>query len=120
MPKKPSKKPVIENILYWAPRILTFVPFLLFLIFSLDSFNDLSPFYMQLLGFLMHMIPGLILVAILIIAWKWETIGGISLVILSIISVFFFNFELMVIFIISLPLLLVGVMFLVHEQIYRK
>lgn len=66
------------KILYWAPRILS-IMFLLFLaIFSLDVFEPGLSAWQIILGLFMHNIPVFILLAVLIISWKHEIVGGIA------------------------------------------
>jgi len=55
---------------YWLPRILCILAILFISLFALDSFDPELSLYKQLSGFLMHMIPSFILVALLIVAWK--------------------------------------------------
>ena len=51
----------------WIPRILT-IAFIIFIsLFALDSFGTSDPWYMEVLGFLIHLIPTYILLAILIV-----------------------------------------------------
>lgn len=46
-------------------------------IFALDSFDPRLTIWQQIGGFLIHLVPNFILILILVIAWKWELIGGI-------------------------------------------
>ena len=70
----------IDKFIYWAPRVLSIL-FLLFLaMFSLDVFEPgLSPWQIAV-GLFMHNIPVLILLAILIISWKREIVGGVAFI----------------------------------------
>lgn len=67
----------INRFVYWLPRILS-IMFLLFLaLFSLDIFDMNLDFWGTLLGLFMHNIPVLILLAVLIVSWKYEIVGGV-------------------------------------------
>lgn len=67
----------INKFVYWIPRILS-VLFLLFLtVFSLDVFRPGLSAGQIALGLFMHNIPVFILLAVLIISWKREIVGGI-------------------------------------------
>ena len=66
-----------KKFLYWLPRILGILFALLISIFALDSFGKSIPFIEAIVGFLIHLIPTYIMIAILLIAWKWELVGGI-------------------------------------------
>ncbi|MFA6227973.1 MAG: hypothetical protein WC668_02185 [Patescibacteria group bacterium] len=75
-----EKSKLINQLIYWAPRVLglVFVGFLA--LFSLDVFSLGLGFWQTALGLLMHNIPALILLAIIIVSWKYEIVGGIVFV----------------------------------------
>jgi hypothetical protein len=67
---------VTPRLLYWFPRILS-IAFALFLsLFALDVFNEIHGFWWTLFAFLIHLIPAMVIVAGLIVAWRWESIGA--------------------------------------------
>lgn len=111
---------MISRILYWIPRILAIFAILFMTLFSLDVFGGNESFGLKILGFLKHNIPVFILIAILIIAWKWEFAGGILFILTSIYGfVFFHSFtgnpgSIIVI----APFLLTGILFILHNVIY--
>jgi hypothetical protein len=88
--------------------------------FSLDAFDGEESIGNKLLGFFIHNIPVLILVAILIISWKRELAGGILFIATSLFgTVFFHSFSgnpgsLVVI----APFLVTGVLFILHSVLY--
>jgi hypothetical protein len=90
--------------------------------FSLDVFGGNEPLGRKLLGFLIHNIPVLILIVVLIIAWKWEFAGGVIFIIAFIISCFWFHSftgnpgSLIV----TTPFLITGILFIVHHFLYAK
>jgi hypothetical protein len=62
--------------LYWTPRILS-IAFIGFLsLFALDVFDEASGFWNTALALAMHLIPSLVLIGVLVLAWKWEWIGA--------------------------------------------
>jgi hypothetical protein len=70
----------------------------------------------------MHNIPVLIILGILIAAWKWELIGGILFIAASIAGMIFFN-----VFngnwgalIIMTPFVVTGILFILHHERYKK
>ena len=82
MPKqKPkTKRGKVPRWIYWTPRILSIL-FLCFLaIFSLDVFEPGLSAGQIALGLFMHNIPVLILLVVLLIAWKYEIVGGIAFI----------------------------------------
>jgi len=64
-------------LLHWAPRVLAMLAILFVSMFSLDAFHASVPLKDQILDWLMHMLPSFVLIIVLVIAWKWENIGGI-------------------------------------------
>ncbi|HTX91278.1 MAG TPA: hypothetical protein VMC09_08680 [Anaerolineales bacterium] len=66
----------LKSFLFWTPRVLSIL-FILFVgLFSLDVFETKAGFWATLLGFLIHNIPTFILIAALILAWRWEWVGA--------------------------------------------
>ncbi|MFH1188528.1 MAG: hypothetical protein V1652_01635 [bacterium] len=76
-----------NQFIYWTPRILSllFIGFLALM--SLDVF-DMHLGFLQTLGALfMHNIPALILLVIVLAAWKYEIIGGIAFILAGLLYV---------------------------------
>jgi hypothetical protein len=66
-----------KDWIYWTPRIVS-IAFVLFLVlFSFDVFGQGYGFWGTILAFLMHNIPVIILLVVILIAWKYEIVGGI-------------------------------------------
>jgi hypothetical protein len=111
-----------RNLLYWVPRVFTIAAILFMLMFSLDSFDGDASLAKKALGFLVHNIPVMVLIVILIVAWKNELIGGLLLIVAFIAgSVFFNSFSgnpgsLVVI----IPFLITGLLFILYYFLYRK
>lgn len=65
----------LAKMIYWAPRLAAILIALFIGLFSLDVFEmEASP--LELLGaFLMHSIPSIILLVLLVIAWKRPVVG---------------------------------------------
>ena len=111
------------KILHWFPRILCIIAILFISLFALDAFEPGLSLGQQLLAFLIHLIPSLILLAILLVAWKWEKIGGVIFIAIGLITsplVFVHNYKmnesvwmsLGIIGLITLPFILVGILFI--------
>jgi len=97
--------------------------FIVFLsLFSLDAFSEPAPWYAILAGFLIHLIPALVLLIILLYAWRSEFIGGIIFLLLSIVFTFFFGtYKSSGSFIlITMPVILTGILFILHEKLEKK
>jgi len=77
----------VSKFIYWTPRILSII-FLCFLaLFSLDVFSPELTFWQIVLRLFMHNIPMLILLAVLIISWKYEIVGGIAFILAGLLYV---------------------------------
>ena len=65
------------KVIHWLPRIICMLAILFVSLFAADAFDHGDTIWQKLGAFLMHLIPSFILLAFLIVAWKWELIGGI-------------------------------------------
>jgi len=108
-----------NKLLYWTPRILAILAILFMMMFSMDCFEMGGKD--ALICLVMHNIPALIIIIVLIIAWKWELIGGILFVVAFITAGIFFKSysgnpaSLIVIS----PFLLTGILFIIHYYFNR-
>ena len=69
--------------MFWTPRVLG-VLFAAFLsIFALDVFGEGYGFWGTILALVMHLIPTLVVLVVLTIAWRWEVAGGILFIALG-------------------------------------
>ena len=118
-----------EKILYWLPRVLCIAAILFVGMFSLDVFRPGVPLSDQIIGFLIHNIPSLVLLAFLVIAWKWELIGGILILLAGLATtpfIYTINYHrthnvlmcLFIVLMISFPFIVVGILFILNH--YRR
>lgn len=121
----------IVDWFYWIPRLLCIAAILFISMFALDSFAPGLTFWQQIGGFLIHLIPSYILLAALLIAWKWEKIGGIILMIIGLgFSPFVFSMNhhrtgsvgvgLIVVLMINVPFIMVGALFWLSHYLRKK
>ena len=114
------------KILYWTPRVLCILAILFVSLFALDAFNPKLSVWQQLKDFLIHLIPSFILLAILIVAWKREIIGGIIFTLIGLgLSPFLFKHNyamnnsvgasLITVLFIAFPFVLVGILFILNH-----
>ena len=117
------------KIIYWTPRILCILAILFISMFALDSFSPELTIWQQLGAFFIHLIPSYVLIALLIIAWKWEFIGGIIFIVIGLgfsPVIFIHNYNmnhsvwmsLGIILAITIPFIIVGVLFIMSH--FRK
>jgi len=110
---------VCENrVLCWVPRILGILFVAFISLFALDAFGGDGSFGEQLLGFIIHLVPSFVLVIFLVIAWKHEKVGGWLYILLGVVFTIFFDTyeELITFLLISGPVFLTGVLFLISAM----
>ena len=121
---------VKQAFLHWLPRVIGILMILFISIFALDAFNPKFSLARQLLDFFMHLIPSFIFLGFLLVAWRWERVGGIIFLIIGLIFsmfVFYHNYFvnrfsfgqcLLVVLLVGIPFVLVGVLFMIssHQQ----
>lgn len=102
--------------LIYIPNTLLIVFAIFLMLFSFDTFNE--PDLMlgeKILGFLMHSIPSALVILVWLIARKKPLIGAIICVIVYVLFTIFFNTyrEVITFLLISFPILLTGVLYLI-------
>lgn len=119
------------RIFHWLPRIFCILAILFISLFAADAFAPGLTIWQQLRGFLMHLIPSFVLLFLLIIAWKWELIGGIIFTIIGLgLSPFVFmlnynrnhsvGLSLGIILAITFPFVVVGILFIISHFMKKK
>jgi hypothetical protein len=64
-----------NRLLFWAPRVLCILLIAFVSMFALDVFGEGLGIWGTLVALTIHLIPSLIMVALLALAWRWEWIG---------------------------------------------
>jgi hypothetical protein len=118
-----TQKHFAAQFLVFTPRVIVILATLFVSIFALDSFSNNHSIWQQLGEFVIHLIPSFVLIAFLIIAWKWELVGGIIFTLLSLIFspiIYYHNYKmnhsiamsLEIILLITFPFFVAGVFFM--------
>lgn len=120
MKSKKTKRDSYNKTLYWIPRILGILYVVFLSIFAFDVFSELEGIRI-IRALFVHLIPSLVLLVLLVWGWKKPFQGGIAWIVLAIIFTIFFKTytDVIVFAIISLPILLVGIFFLIEGNRYR-
>lgn len=117
-----------DKIIHWIPRIICILAILFVSMFAFDVFSPDLTIWQQIIALLIHLIPSFILTGILIIAWKWEKIGGIILTstgVILCILVFYLNYKrngfsfvqsLINASILCLPFVIAGILFIISDR----
>ena len=102
------------------PRVLGVIITLFMAMMSLDAIGEFYGWKL-VLALLIHNIPTLILLAVLVIAWKREDVGGWIYLILGIATMIFFQTykEIYSFLIITAPIAITGTLFLIGHRMDR-
>lgn len=117
--------------LHWTPRILCMLAILFISMFASDSFEGDQSIWKKLAAFAIHLIPSYILTIFLVIAWKWERIGGVIFIAIGLAFAPFIavhNYTMnqsvwitaTILLTINLPFIVVGILFLLSYHLKRK
>jgi len=124
-------KPKIK-LIHWLPRIICILAILFVSMFALDAFAPGLTIWQQLGAFVMHLIPSFVLLAVLLVAWKWEFIGGTIFTLIGLgLSPFIYLLNhnrngmtignsMMVVLVINIPFVLVGILFIASHFMKKK
>jgi len=105
-------KTLSNQLLFWIPRILTILFAGFISLFALDVFQEGIGLWNAIGELLVHLIPTFILIALLVMSWKWEWIVGSVFIILGV-AYMIMNFDhKQWIIAISGPMLLIGIFYL--------
>jgi hypothetical protein len=119
------------KLFFWMPRVICILAILFISMFALDAFSPGLTIWQQLGAFLIHLIPSFVLIALLVVAWKWEYIGGIIFTVIGLgLSPFIYNLNyhrnhsigmsILVILMITFPFIVVGILFIVSHFLKKK
>jgi len=111
----------MKKFIYWLPRVLSILFILFLALFALDVFGEYG-FPEILIALFMHLIPNFLLIIALVIAWKWEVVGGVIFLVLGLFSIMFFKTykDIIVFLLVSSPSLIIGVLFLLNKRYCNK
>jgi len=112
------------TVFHWLPRIICILAILFISVFAIDAFEPGLTIWHQLGAFMMHLMPSFVLLALLVVAWRWELIGGILYTIIGLALsplVYIHNYDmnhsvgmsLGIIAMITFPFVVVGILFIV-------
>lgn len=114
------------KLLHWTPRILCILAILFISLFALDAFEPGRTLGQQLAAFAMHLIPTMVLTVLLVIAWKWEMMGGIIFTTIGMVMspfIYQHNFSMnqsvwisfSILMLITFPFIVVGALFITES-----
>lgn len=101
-----------DQLLLWAPRLLGIALALFLSIFALDGFEPHKPIGVVLTDVAVHLVPAALVLAIVVLAWRWPLVGGIAFVLLAFGYALRVGFRIDWVMVISGPMLMTGLLFL--------
>jgi hypothetical protein len=72
-----------KSILLWSPRILAILFIVFVSLFALDIFSMGLTGWDVVVGLFMHLLPSIMFILALVIAWRSELVGGIAFLLLG-------------------------------------
>lgn len=105
-----------KRIIFWTPRILGILFAIFLSLFALDVFTEYYSFGETIIALLIHLVPTYIVAIALFIAWRWEGIGAMLFMALALFYLITSGGKS---WIISAPMFIVGVLFLLN-WIYKR
>lgn len=109
-----------NRVLYIAPRMLGILSILFISLFSLDVIQSGLPLINILIGLGIHLMPSVILLLILLVAWKHELVGGLLFIAVSIIPFILLSNPFWVNVILTGPFCLTGMLFIVQYFVAKR
>lgn len=103
--------PRAQQVLWWTPRVLGLGLCVFLSLFALDAFSSGETFLEALPAFAIHLLPAAIVLATVLVAWRWEWIGGLFFFLLAIAYAMLTRGHLSWMLLISGPLVVEGVLF---------
>lgn len=101
----------MDRLIRIAPRLLAIAAILFVSAFALDAFTPEKPWLEAASEFAIHLLPSTVLLGVLLIAWRFERLGGALFILVSIAPLFLLSGMLVSKLIIGGPFLAVGLMF---------
>jgi hypothetical protein len=110
--------PAATRLLFWTPRVLGIAYVIFISLFALDVFAEHAGFVDTAIALALHLIPSAVAAAALLVAWRWEGAGALFYAVAAVAYMFMAR-RLDWILVISGPLIVVAILFLMN-QLYRR
>jgi len=100
-----------QPIVWWSPRLLGMLLSAFLGVFALDAFSAGTSTLDALRDFVIHLAPASMVLAVVLLAWRWERVGGLLLFALAVGYGVMTNGRVSWMLVISLPLIVEGTLF---------
>lgn len=101
----------LRRWLLWMPRVLAILVSSFLGLFALDAFAGGKTLGEALPDFALHLVPTLVLLAVVVLSWRWEGVGGWVFIGLSVAYAFVARDHVSWVLCISAPLFAAGVLY---------
>lgn len=110
----------VKRLVFWTPRILCIVYTVFVSLFALDVFGEGNGLGQTVLALLMHLIPTAVIVVVLAVSWRREWLAAVVFIAAGVLYLFSNLEHLDWVLVISGPLWLIGIFFLVNWLFRRE
>lgn len=73
----------MTSMFYWSPRVLGILFAAFSSMFALDAVQADRGFWLSLAGLFVHLVPTVLVLLTLLVAWRWEWTGALLFIALS-------------------------------------
>lgn len=108
------------SLMRWTPRFLGIFYAGFISLFALDVFGQGTPLLETVAALFIHLIPTYVIVAALIVGWRWPFWGGVAFIVCGIVFNIAFRNEWAVSLLLTGPLFLIGVLFLIDAWLEQR
>lgn len=110
----------VKRLVFWTPRILCIVYAVFVSLFALDVFGEGNGLGQTVLALLMHLIPTAVIVVVLAVSWRREWLAAVVFIAAGVLYLFSNLEHVDWVLVISGPLWLIGIFFLVNWLFRRE
>ena len=113
-----ENREAILNAVRWTARTACILFILFISMFAFDVFGQAAGFWRTAAGFLIHLLPSFVMIAVLILSWKRPLIGSIFFLIFALSYLLLAHGKIYLI--IAVPLLVISALFLVDWSLEKS
>ena len=110
----------MEKLVRYTARLLAMGGIAFLALFALDVFQPGIPWHQIAIGLFMHLIPNYVLIAILIIAWRIEWLGGLLFIVAGLLPLVLLSNPIWVNLVLGGPFIVSGALFLFSDWYRRR
>ena len=103
-----------------AGRVVAIATVLFFGAFALDAFSPDVPLGQNLLGLFIHLLPSLVLLALVAVSWRWPFAGGVLFLIAALAPPFLLSNPFWVNLMLATPPALAGILLVIGGLLIRQ